>query len=183
MPNPSSAPAHLNGNGSNGAGSNGNGSGPSAVAVREARPAELAATPVAPRVAAAAPAPAYSATLTVANATLEATGTDPMLFTIVGDIVGVDGWTRTGRGKFYGKGVVLPNGPLDGALSLVDHRFKLPGQGTIFGAGSEHDSDGEPFAVLGGTGRFIGVRGTYTFTGLPVPLGDGAMSFTFTVCR
>ena len=79
--------------------------------------------------------------------------------------------------------IVLPNGPEDGALSLVDHRFKLPGQGTIFGAGSEHDSDGEPFAVLGGTGRFIGLRGTYTFTGLPMPLGDGAMSFTFTICR
>lgn len=178
MPNPSSASTHLSS-----AGSNGHGDGASAVAVREVLPAELAATPTPPFVPAVAPAPAYSTTLTVTNATLEATGTDPMLFTIVGDIVGVDGWTQAGRGKFYGKGVVLPNGPLDGALSLVDHRFKLPGQGTIFGAGSEHDSDGEPFAVLGGTGRFIGVRGTYTFTGLPMPLGDGAMSFTFTICR
>lgn len=175
MPNPSSAPTYLNGLNGNSS----NGSGPSAAAEREARPAELASPPLVP---AAATAPAYSTTLTVANATLDATGTDPMVFTIVGDIVGVDGWTHTGRGKFYGKGVVLPNGPLDGALSLVDHRFKLPGQGTIFGAGSEHDSDGEPFAVLGGTGRFIGVRGTYTYTGLPAPLGDGAMSFSFTIC-
>lgn len=178
MPNPSSAPSLLGR-----AGRNGNGGGPSAVTAREASPAELVATPAPLRVPAVAPAPAYSTTLAVTNATLDATGTDPMLFTIVGDIVGVDGWTQAGRGKFYGKGVVLPNGPEDGALSLVDHRFKLPGQGTIFGAGSEHDSDGEPFAVLGGTGRFIGLRGTYTFTGLPMPLGDGAMSFTFTICR
>jgi hypothetical protein len=120
--------------------------------------------------------------VTVANATFHATAGEPSLFAVVGDIVRVHGWVLTGPGKFYAKGVVLPGGWQEGALAFVEHRFKLPGHGTIFGSGAEIDRDDEPFAVLGGTGCFTEVHGTYTFTGLPVPFGDGTLEFAFEIC-
>ena len=66
------------------------------------------------------------------------------------------------------------------STSLEMHTFKLAGD-TIFGVGSASDSGGV-FAVIGGSGRFNGARGSYSAeqsaheTG-----GDGTARFEFTL--
>jgi hypothetical protein len=58
------------------------------------------------------------------------------------------------------------------------HTFKL-GDGSIFGAGTAGGLEGS-FAVVGGTGRYAGVQGTYTARQGHHELGgDGAAEFVF----
>jgi hypothetical protein len=58
------------------------------------------------------------------------------------------------------------------------HTFKLR-DGSIFGTGSAGGLEGS-FAVLGGTGRYAGVHGTYAARqGHPELGGDGAAEFVF----
>ncbi len=100
-------------------------------------------------------------------------------FLVIGDITQVDGESATGQ--FYCRGVftnpTLANNlfgtsfpPLVGeklepeGLTFVEQRFRIDGQGTIIGSGDEGDP---PLAVVGGTGRFTGVHGSYTPSGLP----------------
>jgi len=67
--------------------------------------------------------------------------------------------------------------------SLEHHTFILP-EGNIFGSGvatSGRDSDGQ-FAIIGGTGRYVGARGSYTARQSHVDFGgDGTATFSLTL--
>ena len=75
-------------------------------------------------------------------------------------------------GELYGAGFTV-HGPSARAATGVDtlelHTFRLPG-GTIVGTGTGNAGDGE-FAVVGGTGRWLGARGSYVARALTP--GDG----------
>jgi hypothetical protein len=66
-------------------------------------------------------------------------------------------------GELYGAGFTV-HGPAAATAAGVErlelHTFRLP-EGTIVGSGMLGHGDGV-FAVLGGTGRFAGARGSYT---------------------
>jgi hypothetical protein len=47
-----------------------------------------------------------------------------------------------------------------GAQAMEWHTFHLPG-GTLIGSGTSGGSDDAEFAIVGGTGRYAGARGTY----------------------
>jgi hypothetical protein len=110
-------------------------------------------------------------------------------FLVIGNITQLDGASATG--KFYCRGVVtdpaalsLPplvdDTPDSGGLTFVEQRFRIDGQGTIIGSGDEGDP---PLAVVGGTGRFTGVHGSYTPSGGPVGIGTGTIDFNFRIRR
>ena len=110
-------------------------------------------------------------------------------FITIGNITQVDGVGASGlffcRGVFTNPAALgLPplaaGTPDPGGLTFVEQRFKIDGQGTIHGSGDEGDG---PLAILGGTGRFIGEHGTYTGAGLPIPVSDGVINFTFSMRR
>jgi len=89
-------------------------------------------------------------------------------FIVIGDIVTVNGHNATG--KFFCKGVLFTgteNGTNPDAGTYVDQRFRIDGVGSILGAGAEFDGIGEHMAVVGGTGRWAGARGTYVADGGP----------------
>ena len=66
------------------------------------------------------------------------------------------------------------------AASLEQHAFKVAGD-TILGVGSASDSGGV-FAVVGGSGRFAGARGSYTAAQSAHETGgDGTARFEFTL--
>jgi hypothetical protein len=66
------------------------------------------------------------------------------------------------------------------AASLEQHAFNVAGD-TIFGIGSALDSGGV-FAVVGGSGRFAGARGSYTAVQSAHETGgDGTARFEFTL--
>lgn len=84
-------------------------------------------------------------------------------------------------GTFYSTAVVVdsPHGRT-AATSLEQHRFEL-GDGVIVGSGLVGRL-GEPaeFAVIGGTGRYLGVAGSYSGVQWQYHLGgDGTASFVF----
>jgi hypothetical protein len=63
-----------------------------------------------------------------------------------------------------------------GALEL--HTFALDGEGQIFGVGAAGDGNAT-FAVIGGTGRYSGARGSYVAAQSLRELGgDGTAEFT-----
>jgi hypothetical protein len=111
-------------------------------------------------------------------------------FITIGNITQVDGMGASGL--FYCRGVFTNPGALDlpplnpvtpavAGLTFVEQRFRIDGQGTIIGSGDEGDL---PLAVLGGTGRFTGVHGSYTAdAGLPIPVGAGIINYTFSLRR
>jgi hypothetical protein len=112
-------------------------------------------------------------------------GDPPHYFIVVGDIVAVDGAAATG--KYFCRGEIflgdLPNTPDPDAVSFVDQRFRIDGVGALHGVGAEGDGLGEPLALIGGTGRYVGVSGSYTGTGNPTPFADGVLNFTFSIQR
>ncbi len=73
---------------------------------------------------------------------------------------------------------VEPNAevPPASASTFVDQRFLIEGRGQIFGSG---DEGGDPLLVVGGTGVFEGVEGTYMGQGLPIPVSTGVLNFIF----
>ena len=110
-------------------------------------------------------------------------------FLVIGNITEVDG--APASGKFYCRGVftdtapfslpdLFPGTPASGGLTSVEQRFRIDGKGTIIGSGDEGDP---PLAVLGGTGHFTGVHGSYSGAGLPIPAGSGTIDFTFRLRR
>ena len=125
-------------------------------------------------------------TLHVGIATFDATKS-LVDFLVIGDITEVNG--EEADGTFYCKGVFtdpvaaglppLNDGPDPDGLTFVDQRFRIVGVGSIIGGGAEFSA--EPLAITGGTGHFTGVHGTYTGSGLPIPVGDGNLSFEFQV--
>jgi hypothetical protein len=73
---------------------------------------------------------------------------------------------------------VLPHG-----AAIETHTFRLAG-GTIHGMGTAEDGEDSEFAIVGGTGRYVGARGSYTARHLPIELGgDGSAAFTMTFTR
>lgn len=71
----------------------------------------------------------------------------------------------------------------DGAATLELHTFNLA-DGSIIGTGTAKasvDAD-DVFAIVGGTGRYVGARGSYVARQQPLELGgDGTASFTLTL--
>lgn len=136
-------------------------------------------------------------TLRVENAHITANGGlgDPSatFFIAIGEITRVDG--EPASGNFYCRGVVTdpaslglpplaPGTPAAGGFDFVEQRFRISGVGSIIGSGDENDGEGEPLAIIGGTGRFTGAHGTYTGSGGPVELGGtGLIDFTFKIRR
>ena len=111
-------------------------------------------------------------------------------FITIGDVTEVDGEPATG--KFYCKGVFVDPGALglppltDGTpaadgITFVTQRFLIDDVGSIIGTGNEFSE--EPLALTGGTGHFTGVHGTYSGDGLPIPVGDGVLTFEFRIRR
>ncbi len=109
----------------------------------------------------------------------------PHYFIVVGNVVAVDGVAATG--KYFCRGEIflgdLPETPDPDAVSFVDQRFRIDGVGALHGVGAEGDGLGEPLALIGGTGRYVGVSGSYTGTGNPTPFDDGVLNFTFRIQR
>ena len=98
----------------------------------------------------------------------------------------IDGPDGETVGEFFATsfGVRSPShaGP-DGVASLELHTFNLPG-GSIIGTGTARAAlDAEDvFAIVGGTGEYVGARGSYVARQQPQELGgDGTARFTFTL--
>lgn len=85
-------------------------------------------------------------------------------------------------GEFYASSIFVgaPHGAGAAAASYLEtHHFNLPG-GTLVGSGTWHVNGSSSFAVVGGTGRYAGVSGTYRAAQQPIQMGgDGTASFTF----
>ena len=91
---------------------------------------------------------------------------------------------RYGRvaGELHGAVVTLrgPGADASETERLELHTFKL-GDGTIIGSGTSGALEGE-FAILGGTGRYAGARGTYSARHNRSEHGrDGTAEFRFTL--
>jgi hypothetical protein len=70
-------------------------------------------------------------------------------------------------------------GPL--AASFVEHHTLNLGDGTLVGMGTSQGDDGT-FAIVGGTGRYAGARGSYVARQLPLELGgDGTAELVVTL--
>lgn len=97
--------------------------------------------------------------------------------TVVGELV--DPRSGKGRGRFYGSRLAFDTGlgRRAGADASVElHTFALDG-GTILGMGSSLPGE-SVFAIVGGTGRYAGARGSYVATQRLRELGgDGTAHF------
>ena len=99
----------------------------------------------------------------------------------------VDGSSRGRKiGHFFATYYRLSNPgkvPISEPGSLELHTFVLP-EGTIIGSGTANaaiDSEGH-FAIIGGTGRYQGAKGSYTARQSYRELGgDGVATFTLTL--
>ncbi len=88
-------------------------------------------------------------------------------------------------GEFHANNFCLETAlglPAPSVSSLEFQTFQLP-DGTLFGAGASSGAGSErTWAVLGGTGRFAGARGTYVEREVSAaPVGRGAVEFIFTL--
>jgi hypothetical protein len=88
-------------------------------------------------------------------------------------------------GEFHANGFCLETAlglPAPAVSSLEFQTFQLS-DGTLFGVGAPGGAGSErTWAVLGGTGRFAGARGTYVERDLSVaPVGRGAVEFILTL--
>jgi hypothetical protein len=86
-------------------------------------------------------------------------------------------------GEFYANGICLdaPFGVNPFAAGNIEmHTLNLDG-GTIIGMGSASAGENE-YAIVGGTGRFLGARGSYVARQSPWGLGgDGTAEFVITL--
>jgi hypothetical protein len=70
-------------------------------------------------------------------------------------------------------------GPL--AAAFVEHHTLNLGEGTLSGMGTSQGEE-STFAIIGGTGRYAGARGSYVARQLPVELGgDGTAELVVTI--
>ena len=103
------------------------------------------------------------------------------LVTVTGTLT-VDGAPEAG-GEFVGSALHLDvntgNGPFASAQQET-HTFHLA-DGTIVGMGTSLREREAVYAIVGGTGRYAGVSGTYVATQSPLEIGgDGSAKFIFT---
>ena len=101
-----------------------------------------------------------------------------------GELVDRPGGDKVGEFFATSFGIDSPGraGP-EGAATLELHTFNLAG-GSIIGTGTARAAlDAEDvFAIVGGTGRYVGARGSYVARQQPQEFGgDGTAEFTFTV--
>lgn len=86
-------------------------------------------------------------------------------------------------GEFYAAGFFFdaPFGPSElSVANLEQHTFKLR-DGTLVGMGTASQDEGV-YAIVGGTGRYAGARGSYVARLQPIELGgDGSAEFTLTL--
>ena len=67
------------------------------------------------------------------------------------------------------------------ADQLETHTFRLS-EGTIVGVGMASPNGESVFAIVGGTGRYLGLTGSYTAVQSPLETGgDGSAEFKFTI--
>ena len=105
-----------------------------------------------------------------------------------GDVVSVSGVLRSAddpelQGSFFASVMHLDgtagHGPYS-AVQLETHTFQLPG-GNLIGMGTSTAGGENVFAIVGGTGRFLGVTGSYVAKQSPLQTGgDGTAEFIFT---
>jgi hypothetical protein len=90
-----------------------------------------------------------------------------------GELVNRDGGEKVGefRAGFLPLGLPFGAGPLAPG-SLEQHVFNLK-EGTIIGLGSATAGEGT-FAIVGGTGSYAGIRGSYTAIMRPRELGGNS---------
>jgi len=105
-----------------------------------------------------------------------------------GDLVSITGALRTGSsaepvGDFLGSSLHLTGTAGHGPYSSAQQEtqtFRLPG-GTILGMGTNPAGGESVYAIVGGTGRYSGVTGSYIGRQSPLDTGgDGTAEFTFT---
>ena len=90
----------------------------------------------------------------------------------------VDGTGRS-LGRFLGTATTF-DATTPGGSAVESHTFQLP-DGTLHGMGTVDES---VFAIVGGTGRYLGARGSYVARQMPIELGgDGSAAFTMTFAR
>ncbi len=66
-------------------------------------------------------------------------------------------------------------------VQLETHTFQLP-DGTLFGMGTTMAGSENTYAIVGGTGRYLGASGSYTGQQSPIETGgDGTAIFTLTL--
>ena len=86
-------------------------------------------------------------------------------------------------GHLSGEYVALGTAGARPAAALETHTFAFA-DGTLVGSGttSRDLSEADTFAIVGGTGRYTGARGTYTARQRPVELGgDGTAEYEITL--
>jgi hypothetical protein len=91
---------------------------------------------------------------------------------------------ESGRvGEFYGTYVSLHRPGWVGPLSSIEQHTFVLADGSIMGSGTTKPGleTADDFAIVGGTGRYAGVRGTYVLSQSHQELGgDGTARVTFT---
>jgi hypothetical protein len=104
-------------------------------------------------------------------------------FGVYGELLGADG---VKVGEFYAAAFSMhaPYGDSPfGATSLEMHTFNLA-EGSLVGMGTGQlvGDSAAVYAIVGGTGRYLGARGSYVTQQQPYGLGgDGTAEFTFTL--
>ena len=106
-----------------------------------------------------------------------------------GDQVSVSGVLRLAPGDVeagtFMSSVVHLDGPTGhgpyASARLETHTFQLA-EGTLVGIGTATGSGQDMFSIVGGTGRFLGVTGSYTARQSPLETGgDGTAEFVLTI--
>ena len=105
-----------------------------------------------------------------------------------GDLVSVSGSLNIqgtdATGSFFASVQHLDSRVGHGPFAAVQqetHTFQLPG-GTLFGMGTRIPGTDGAFAIVGGTGSYLGASGSYTAHQSPIETGgDGSALFTITL--
>jgi len=99
--------------------------------------------------------------------------------TVRGDLLGAEGGDVVG--EFVAAGFAIGGGSHPAQAERLElHTFKLR-DGTIIGSGTAGQLDGA-FAILGGTGKYAGARGTYVARQSHHDFGgDGSAEFVLTL--
>lgn len=105
-----------------------------------------------------------------------------------GDLVSVSGNLNVqgtdGAGSFFASVQHLDSRVGHGPFATVQqetHTFQLP-DGTLFGMGTTVPGADGAFAIVGGTGRYLGASGSYIAHQSPIETGgDGSALFTITL--
>lgn len=118
---------------------------------------ELTAQPASPPTTAAPPAALTTMTLRTERVRIESVGQQPGMLPPVDRPFAARGVVTDATGAALGSFAITP---LPGAAALQLHSFELD-EGTLLGLGVSTAGEGT-FAVIGGTGRYQGVTGSYT---------------------